>query len=176
MGAELINKADQPVSDERKRLVAAFAELHYQSLYTLAFWHTGGHEDALDLVQEAFLSLTKTTSVLPTNFEELRMFMNRVLQNKNKDRIKYAATRRCNSYSTIPLVPEMNLSDVAPSIEDIVILEDEISRINTENPIVVRSALGYSSIEIAPLTQYSPTRVRDKISEYRRNHRKNSTT
>src|SRR5215510_13854425 len=76
-----------------ERLAVLF-DAHHERLYRLARRLVPTADDALDLVQEAFLRAARAPNSIPSGFADEEAWLVRVLVNIQRDRWRKAAVRR----------------------------------------------------------------------------------
>ena len=79
-------------SDPAGRLAALF-DTHYERLYRLARRLVPSRDDALDLVQETFLSAARSPDDVPVGHRSEEAWLVRVLVNIRRDQWRHAAVR-----------------------------------------------------------------------------------
>ena len=82
--------------------VAALFDAHYERIYRLARRLTPSADDALDLVQEAFLRVARAPTSVPRGFEREQAWLVRILINVQRDQWRKAAVRRRHDESRPP--------------------------------------------------------------------------
>jgi DNA-directed RNA polymerase specialized sigma24 family protein len=79
-------------TDPIERLAAPF-DAHYERLYRLARRLTASADDALDLVQQAFLKAARSPKSIPRGLAPEEAWLVRVLVNTRRDQWRKASTR-----------------------------------------------------------------------------------
>ncbi|MXO76122.1 sigma-70 family RNA polymerase sigma factor [Altererythrobacter aerius] len=156
----------------------AFAELmrrHKEPLYRLIRGHIGDPEEAVDLVQDSFISAFKALD----RYDQTRPFrawMARIAINKCRDWARRRAVRRL-LLTAAPPAQAAEVPDPAPGIDDTVGDRQELERLwqaiadlprALKEPLILRTIDGLSQAEVAALLRISGKAVETRLYRARR--------
>lgn len=156
----------------------AFAEImrrHRDPLYRLIKGYVGNPEDALDLVQDSFVSAYKRLD----GFDQLRPmrpWLARIAINKCRDWARRRAVRRV-LFSGDPVPDAGNIPDSSPLLDRAAADRQELERLwrdiaalpkNLKEPLILQTIDGLSQAEVATVLRISEKAVETRIYRARK--------
>ena len=159
----------------RKDAFATIMQRHRDAIYRLVKSHVGEPEDALDLVQDCFVSAYRRLD----SYDQARSFrawLARIAINKCRDWSRRRAVRRmCFPVGAAPR--ESELADPAPGIDRQAADHQELARLwkaisalprNLKEPLILRTIDGLSKTETADVLRISEKAVENRLYRARR--------
>lgn len=152
---------------------AAFSALvrrHKEPLHRLIARLIGDNEEALDLVQDAFIAAHGALRSYDQN-RPMRAWLSRIAINKARDWRRRRAVRRLIS-AVLPLSDADRTADDAPSIETVVSDRQELAEVeaaiaalpfNLREVLVLRTIEGLSQAEVAEALRVSEKAVETRL-------------
>lgn len=156
----------------------AFAEImrrHREPLYRMIKGYVGNPEDALDLVQDSFVSAYKRLDAFDQT-RPMRAWLARIAINKCRDWARRRAVRRV-LFSGDPVPEAGNIPDSAPLLDRVAADRQELERLwrdiaalpkNLKEPLILQTIDGLSQAEVATLLRISEKAVETRIYRARR--------
>nr|WP_225421335.1 RNA polymerase sigma factor [Sphingomonas parva] len=157
----------------------AFAEImrrHRDPIYRLIRGHVGHEDDALDLVQECFVSAFRHLDRYDPE-RPLRAWLSRIAINKCRDWGRRRAVRRLFSSSAPWSSAAAEVADDAPAADDLAADRQELDMlwravsalpIKLKEPLILRAIEGLSQAETADLLGISEKAVETRLYRARR--------
>lgn len=157
----------------------AFAEImrrHREPIYRLVRGHIGDPEEALDLVQECFVSAYKRLDSYD-RARPLRAWLSRIAINKCRDWARRRAVRRLLLGSTSATTEAGAVPDPAPPLDEAAADRQELDRLwraiaglprNLREPLVLRTVEGLSQAEAALVLRISEKAVETRVYRARK--------
>lgn len=152
---------------------SAFAEImqrHKEPIYRLILGYVGSPDDALDLVQECFVSAYRNLEVYDPD-RPLRAWLARIAINKCRDWARRRAVRRFFTFAR-PMEAAAGVADPAPSAhrtaedrEALATLRRAIAELprSLKEPLVLRTLEGLSQAEAAAALGISEKAVETRL-------------
>ena len=157
----------------------AFAEImrrHREPIFRLIRGYTGNPEEALDLVQDCFISAFKHLDRYDQN-RPFRTWLARIAINKCRDWARRGAVRRIflldnapsDTVASVP-DPEPRADDTAADRQELEILWSAVARLprTLKEPLILRTIDGLSQAETASVLGISEKAVETRIYRARR--------
>ena len=157
---------------------AAFAEImkrHREPIYRIIRGYVGSSDDALDLVQESFVSAYKRLDSYD-QARPLRAWLARIAINKCRDWSRRRAVRRL-LFSSATSHDERLLAAPAPAIDEAAADREELDRLwkaiaelprNLKEPLVLRVIDELSQAEVAAVLRISEKAVETRVYRARK--------
>lgn len=157
---------------------AAFAEImkrHREPVYRIIRGYVGSTEDALDLVQESFVSAYKRLDSYD-QVRPLRAWLARIAINKCRDWSRRRAVRKF-LFSSAPVHDEALLADPTPPLDEAAADREELDRLwraiaelprNLKEPLVLRVIDELSQAEVAAVLRISEKAVETRVYRARK--------
>lgn len=156
----------------------AFTEImrrHQAPLYRMIRGHVGNPEDALDLVQESFVSAYRRLDSYDQS-RPLRAWLARIAINKCRDWARRRAVRRY-LFSADPVPDQDAVPDLAPLLDRAAADKQDLERLwqaiaalprSLKEPLILRTIDGLSQAEVASVLQISEKAVETRVYRARR--------
>ncbi len=157
---------------------AAFAEImrrYEQPIYKLVRAFVGDADEALDLVQERFVSAYQALGRLDAD-RSMRVWLTAIALNKCRDWARKRAVRRLLSFS-IPIGGEAEaVADDQVAVDDVTADRQDLDRViraiatlpaNLKEPLVLRAIEGLSQAETAEALDITEKAVETRLSRAR---------
>ncbi len=156
----------------------AFAEImrrHREPIYRLVRGHIGDPEEALDLVQECFVSAYKRLDSYD-RARPFRAWLSRIAINKCRDWARRRAVRRLllgsasvDEAGAVP-DPAPRLDEAAADRQELDLLWQAIARLprNLREPLILRTVEGLSQAETALVLRISEKAVETRVYRARK--------
>lgn len=156
---------------------SAFAEImrrHRDPLYRLIKGYVGNAEDALDLVQDCFVSAYKRLDTYDGD-RPMRAWLARIGINKCRDWARRRAVRRM--LFSGPMSGEMDVPDSAPLIDQAAVEKQELDQLwiaisslpkALKEPLILQTIEGLPQSEIAAVLQISEKAVETRVYRARK--------
>lgn len=159
----------------RKEAFATIMSRHREAIYRLVNGYVGNPEEALDLVQDCFVSAYKRLD----SYDQARPFrawLSRIAINKCRDWGRRRAVRRL-VFSPEPAPNEADYADPAPDLTQAAADRQELGRLwkaisglprNLKEPLVLRTIEGLSKAEAAEVLRISEKAVETRVYRARK--------
>ena len=156
----------------------AFAELmrrHREPIYRLVRGYVGDPEEAVDLVQECFISAFKNLRRYD-QWRPFRAWLSRIAINKCRDWARRRAVRRLLHMPATP-AQTTAIEDPAPGVDEAAGDREELDRIwgaiadlprSLKEPLILRTIEGLSQSEAALVLRISEKAVETRVYRARR--------
>lgn len=156
----------------------AFTEImrrHQAPLYRMIRGHVGNPEDALDLVQESFVSAYRRLDSYDQS-RPLRAWLARIAINKCRDWARRRAVRRY-LFSSDPMPDQDGVPDLAPLLDKAAADKQDLERLwqaiaalprSLKEPLILRTIDGLSQAEVASVLRISEKAVETRVYRARR--------
>ena len=156
----------------------AFAEImrrHREPIYRLVRGYTGDPEEAVDLVQECFISAFRNLRRYDQS-RPFRAWLSRIAINKCRDWARRRAVRRLLHMPTTT-AQATAVEDPAPGVEEAAGDKEELERIwqaiaelprSLKEPLILRTIEGLSQSEAAAVLRISEKAVETRVYRARR--------
>lgn len=157
----------------------AFAEImrrYRESIFRLIRGHVGDEDDALDLVQECFVSAFRSLDRYDAE-RPLRAWLSRIAINKCRDWARRRAVRRLFSAAAPWSAAAADVADTAPPADDVVADRQELERLwraisalpgKLKEPLILQVIEGLTQAETASVLGISPKAVETRLYRARK--------
>ena len=159
----------------RKEAFATIMSRHREAMYRLIKGYVGNSEEALDLVQDCFVSAYKRLD----SYDQARPFRSwlaRIAINKCRDWGRRRAVRRL-VFSAEPAPNEADYADPVPDLTQAAADRQELGRLwkaiselprNLKEPLILRTIDGLSKTEVADVLRISEKAVETRVYRARK--------
>ncbi len=159
----------------RKDAFATIMSRHREAMYRLIMGYVGNMEEALDLVQDCFVSAYKRLDSYDQG-RPFRAWLARIAINKCRDWGRRRAVRRL-VFSAAPPPNEADYADPAPDLTQAAADRQELDRLwqaisrlprNLKEPLILRTIDGLSKAEAADVLRISEKAVETRVYRARK--------
>lgn len=156
----------------------AFAEImrrHQAPLYRMIKGFVGNRDDALDLVQDSFVSAYKRLDTYDQS-RPLRAWLARIAINKCRDWARRRAVRRY-LFAASPLPDQDKVADLSPLLDKAAADKQDLERLwqaiselprNLKEPLILQAIDGLSQAEVALVLRISEKAVETRVYRARK--------
>ena len=156
----------------------AFAEImrrHQGALYRMIKGYVGNPEDALDLVQDSFVSAYKRLDTYDQS-RPLRAWLARIAINKCRDWARRRAVRRL-LFAAGPIPDQETVADLSPLLDKAAADKQDLERLSRaisdlprslKEPLILQTIDGLSQVEVASVLRISEKAVETRIYRARK--------
>ena len=160
----------------RQRAFAEIMRRYREPIFRLVRGHVGNEEDALDLVQECFVSAFRNLERYDRE-RPLRAWLSRIAINKCRDWARRRAVRRLFSAAAPWSSAAAEVADHAPQADEVVADRQELETLwsavsalpgKLKEPLILQAIEGLTQAETAEVLGISPKAVETRLYRARK--------